>query len=291
MEILPLIPLFLGLRINVLPFNRDLEYNYNVTKTITIFRDPLQVTQYTASITCHTEDSYNSLLCLLHDIDIISTLIFQSLNTTNEVAHEQYKTNDDWFVIKFNNNGLEKLFVNSTTEKKDLIKGIAFQFHIGNEITPKFTAKEKLAIGYCMTFFDVNATTYEYNSEKILENQIILLSHRSSYEKTPLYEAHERHVHIRIKKVRKDCQYSLPFFDFLNGMKVSKYIHTMEIIDDKLNISTIMEVQLPPDPWNPEGTPVFREITQLKLIKITSPRTKVFDDLVRNKYEWIDLLK
>ncbi|EGI67394.1 hypothetical protein G5I_04038 [Acromyrmex echinatior] len=168
MEILPLIPLFLGLRINVLPFNRDLEYNYNVTKTITIFRDPLQVTQYTASITCHTEDSYNSLLCLLHDIDIISTLIFQSLNTTNEVAHEQYKTNDDWF---------------------------------------------------------------------------------------------------------------------------SKYIHTMEIIDDKLNISTIMEVQLPPDPWNPEGTPVFREITQLKLIKITSPRTKVFDDLVRNKYEWIDLLK
>ncbi|KYN41344.1 hypothetical protein ALC56_04496, partial [Trachymyrmex septentrionalis] len=287
---------------NVPPFNRNLEYSYNVRKTITVFRDPLQTTIYTASVTCQIEKSEegendegedDSLLCLLHDINILSTLTFQTLNTTNEVTNEEYNTNDDWFIIKFNSIGLEKLFVNSTTEKKDLIKEIAFQFHIGGEIIPKFTSNEKLAVGHCMTLFNINSTTHEFREEetdKILENQIILLSHKASYEKTPVYEGYERHVHLFIEKIRKDCKYSLPFFDFLNGMQVKKYIHTMEILDDELNISTTMEVQLPPDPWNPKGTPVFRETTHLGLANITS-KTKVFDPLTREKYKWINLME
>ncbi|KYN21318.1 hypothetical protein ALC57_06243 [Trachymyrmex cornetzi] len=158
---------YLELRINFPPFDRTLEYNYNLRKNITVFRDPLQTTLYTGSVTCQTEaTTNNSLLCLLHYIDVYSSLTFETLNTTNEVTYEKYYP-DDWF---------------------------------------------------------------------------------------------------------------------------AKYIHAIEILDDKLNISTTMDVRLPADPWNPKGTLVFRETTQLDLISITS-RTKVFHSYMRDNYRWIDLME
>ncbi|XP_018361065.1 PREDICTED: uncharacterized protein LOC108759890 [Trachymyrmex cornetzi] len=291
MQILTLLPFLMELRINFPPFDRTLEYNYNLRKNITVFRDPLQTTLYTGSVTCQTEaTTNNSLLCLLHYIDVYSSLTFETLNTTNEVTYEKYYP-DDWFIIKFNKHGIEELLVNSTTDKKDLIKEIAFQFHIGGEIIPKYVMKEKLVVGHCMTLFNVNSSIDEYKgAEKELEKQIILPIYASYYEGNSRYRGHERHVHIYIEKIRDDCQYSLPFFDFLNGMEVAKYIHAIEILDDKLNISTTMDVRLPADPWNPKGTLVFRETTQLDLISITS-RTKVFHSYMRDNYRWIDLME
>jgi len=43
----------------------------------------------------------------------------------------------------------------------------------------------------------------------------------------------------------------------------------MEIGNDKLNISTIMDVEIPSDSWNPYGSPVFTETTLLNLTKIS----------------------
>lgn len=52
----------------------------------------------------------------------------------------------------------------------------------------------------------------------------------------------------------------------------------MEIINDKLKMSTIMEVQLPSDPWNLSGSLVFTETTLLDLTNIRTPQTVVQDE-------------
>jgi len=59
----------------------------------------------------------------------------------------------------------------------------------------------------------------------------------------------------------------------------------MEIIDDKFKITTTMDVQLPVDPWNRNGTPVFRETMMLDLIKIKTSQTVKLNET----YIWTDI--
>jgi len=58
----------------------------------------------------------------------------------------------------------------------------------------------------------------------------------------------------------------------------------MEIIDDKFKITTTMDGYLPEDPWNPNGSHVFRETMMLDLIKIEKSQTN-FDET----YIWSDI--
>jgi len=58
----------------------------------------------------------------------------------------------------------------------------------------------------------------------------------------------------------------------------------MEIIDDKFKITTIMDGYLPNDPWNPNGTHVFRETMMLDLTEIKTSQTD-FDET----YIWADI--
>lgn len=60
----------------------------------------------------------------------------------------------------------------------------------------------------------------------------------------------------------------------------------MEIINDKLKMSTIMDVQLPSDPWNLSGSLVFTETILLNLINIRFPQTVVQDE----DYTWTTII-
>ncbi|KYM95658.1 hypothetical protein ALC62_13773 [Cyphomyrmex costatus] len=197
-------------------------------------------------------------------------------------------------MIKFNNRGLTNIYVNSTTDKKDLIKEIAFQFHIGDEIISNTTVDEKSILGTCKTIFNVNSEiiTHDIKYDKNLGQQIILLNMSAYNENTKQNEDHEENVygHVHIEKNRQDCRYFLPFRDFLNGMEVAKYTHTMNVSDDNFNVTTTMEVQLPSDPWHSEGIPVFKETMHLNLTNITA-RTNFFNRSLINEYNWIDLMK
>ncbi|KYM95657.1 hypothetical protein ALC62_13772 [Cyphomyrmex costatus] len=197
-------------------------------------------------------------------------------------------------MIQFNNRGLTNIYVNSTTNKKDLIKEIAFQFHVGGEIISNTTVDEKSIVGTCKTIFNVNSEiiTHYTNYDIIMERQIILLNMSAYNEDAKQYEDHKEtvHRHVYIEKNRQDCRYSLPFRDFLNEMEVANYIHTMEVLDHNFNVTTTMEVQLPPDPWHSEGIPVFKKTMHLNLTNIT-PKTKSFDRSLINEYNWIDLMK
>jgi len=58
----------------------------------------------------------------------------------------------------------------------------------------------------------------------------------------------------------------------------------MEIIDNKFKITTTMDGQLPADPWNVNGTLVFRETMMLELTEIKNSPTKF-----NASYIWADL--
>jgi len=52
-----------------------------------------------------------------------------------------------------------------------------------------------------------------------------------------------------------------------------KYVHIIEVIGNKLKMVSTMDGQLPIDPWNPSGTPVFTETVSVNLIDIRSEKT------------------
>jgi len=56
----------------------------------------------------------------------------------------------------------------------------------------------------------------------------------------------------------------------------------MEVIDNKLKMFTTMDGQLPFDPWNPSGTPVFTEMVSVNLIDIRSQKTISY----KENYNW-----
>jgi len=133
-----------------------------------VFRDPLQTTEYNATVSCHFVEA-DSLRCLLNNINIHSTLTYKNFNVTHEVTKEKLSS-ESWFQIKFNDDGVEEILVNKTTNEKDIIKDIikdiANLFDIGTNLTNKvpslsssnFNAKEKTVVGTCLTIYNISAT-------------------------------------------------------------------------------------------------------------------------------------
>jgi len=62
----------------------------------------------------------------------------------------------------------------------------------------------------------------------------------------------------------------------------------MSVINDKLEISSLMEGQFPPHTWNPQGTPLFTEKMQLNLTKIRISRYVDFQPSSKD-YKWINI--
>ncbi|XP_077257680.1 uncharacterized protein LOC143894882 [Temnothorax americanus] len=112
-----------------------------------------------------------------------------------------------------------------------------------------------------------------YDKNKNFKFQIISLAMAKHF-------AEQRSTRIRIEKNRENCEYSEKFDSFLNGMQVNEYLmYTMEVMDDKLRMSTTMGVQLPRIRWKQSGSPVFTETMLLNLTNIRSPQT-----IAQNEY-------
>ncbi|XP_071577271.1 uncharacterized protein [Temnothorax nylanderi] len=276
------IPFLLALNASVPEGTSNVEYLFHVNKTTVVYREPLQITQLTAVLICQPLQSKTTLPCFLRDVMTSSTLKYQNSNITEEVSKENIKS-EQWFVINFNERGVQDIRVNINIEKiiKGIIKDIVEQFNMGSDLMAKlanmnfpsgFTVEEKTPIGTCTTKYNMDKLygQYERNEKQESKFQVIPLA-------LAKYFAKQNDTHVRVTKTRQNCKYSGHFLDFLNGMEVDEYFYSMEIVDDKLKISTTMDVQLPPDPWNPSGSPVFTDKIQLNLTDIRSPQITAMD--------------
>jgi len=187
-----------------------------------VFRDPLQTTEYNATVSCHVVE-VNSLRCLLKNINIYSTLTYKNFNVTHEVTKEKLASKD-WFQIKFNARGVENILANDSSNTKDIIKEIAYQFSIGNNLEDRtssspdvsgFVKVEQSIIGSCMTTYVIIITNKSKDAQEQNSSdfRIILSAQSKRY-------ADQKHLHVSIQKDRKSCQYSSEFDEFLNGMEM-----------------------------------------------------------------------
>jgi len=135
---------------------------------------------------------------------------------------KQRLSTEDWFDIKFNARGVERIFTKDSSNIKDLIKKTAYQFSIGNDLEDRtfsspdvsgFVKEEKTMIGTCTTTYVIVTTNESKDVDEDSDSRIILLAQSERY-------ADQKHLHVSIQKNRKTCDYSLGFGAFLNGMKL-----------------------------------------------------------------------
>jgi len=234
--------LFIYLVVNVsdvprgtLPLSVDPEYTYSLYKTLVVHKDPIQTTQYKATVSCYFYQfqpiyQSNTLYCLLRNIHIFTTVTVDNIIT--EITNEQLNTSD-WFQIKFNHHGVEQILVNKDTNKKDFIKDIANLFDIGNDLTNKmpilyrsiFIAAEKTVIGTCSTKYNISVS---YEEQKInkenKENKLhIILSEMIKHMDNWI---NKTNLCVLIEKTRSHC-FSWEFNQTFPGIEV---VHTYFLI-------------------------------------------------------------
>jgi len=228
--------------------NIDPEYTYKLHKTLVVHKDPIQTTQYNATVSCYYYQPIyqpNSLYCVLRFVHIFTTVTRD--NITMEITNMQF--NDfDWFQIKFNNHGVEEILVNETTNRKDIIKDIANLFDIGNDLTNKvllprtsFVAGEKTVIGSCSTTYNISAR-YEGYRHKIDEedNFHITLLEITKYLRNRTNE----NLRVLIEKNRQYC-HSLDFHTFFPGIEVVRihfFIYVLYFLLFPFLIETIKQL-------------------------------------------------
>jgi len=195
--------------------NPDPEYIYQLHKTFVVHKDPIQTTQYNATVSCYFNQP-NSLYCVLNFVNVFTTVTRD--NITMEITNTQLP-GSDWFKIKFNNHGIEEILVNETTNRKDIIKDIASLFDIGDDLTNKvllprttFVATEETVVGSCSTTYDISAEYEEYrgrqktyiNKEDFHPHFHIILSEITKHSSNWTNE----NLRILIEKNRSHCSSS-----------------------------------------------------------------------------------
>ncbi|XP_011164531.2 uncharacterized protein LOC105199235 [Solenopsis invicta] len=265
-----LLPFFLAVQLlnpphNISQNNFNPQYTFKLNKTITVFREPLQITQFTAAIICRLSTREMYFTCFLRNIKYKSSLKYITLDEPSNVTRETIPrdNNKDWFQIKFNRTGVEKILVSGACDKRDMIKEIASQFNIGHELNLKesskfrddqFNAKETTLVGRCNTKYMIHIR--ERTSEGQLNFRVVF----------PEYI--HNNTYVDIEKTRNKCKYSKEFFNFLNGLDVTQYSHSVKVFADQFQMSTIMNVELPNDPWNAKYRHVFEQTTLLNLTNV-----------------------
>lgn len=164
------------------------------------------------------------LRCLLHNIVYLSALKYPNLNVTYVISKEHIES-EHWFQIKFDSCGILKVLVNQTNDKHihSIIKEIVNQFKIGEFRVSdtlsrhSFVTKENVPIGSCATTYTLDSmqsmTSKAHDKtgyQEVKDNGIII------YKQTP----YRKHTYVLIEKSRRDCDYSLEYDTFLNGMEV-----------------------------------------------------------------------
>lgn len=153
-----------------------------------------------------------------------TTLKYQNLNVTEEVSREHIKS-EQWFEINFHERGIQDILVHTKSDKmlRSIIKDIANQFNLGGELMARilnihlppgfrFTEKERTPIGTCTTHYNMDII-YGDNEGQNSKFQIIPLVMTEHFIK-------QRDARICVEKNRLNCEYSLDFNSFLNGMEV-----------------------------------------------------------------------
>ncbi|XP_011166596.1 uncharacterized protein LOC105200652 isoform X2 [Solenopsis invicta] len=286
-----LLPFFVAVELfnpNISQSHFNPDYTFKLNKTTTVFREPLHIIQLTATIVCRLSAQNVYVTCVLRDIMYESFLKYITLNEPTYIAREIIpdENNKDWFRIKFNNTGVEKILVSRACDKRDIIKEIASQFNMGNELNlressrfwdDQFEAKETTLAGRCNTRYMIRMRGKE-NERQDTHFRVVFPD--INFEETK---------YVEIEKIRSKCEYSKGFFDFLNGLEVTQYSHSMKVFDDQFQISTIMNVELPADPWNEKYKRVFKETTLLNLTNVEPQHS----NNLRTPYNnfWTDTLR
>lgn len=210
--------------------NFNAEYLFDYSKTTVVYREPLQTTQLTATLICQPILP-RTFRCFLQNIMFLTTLKYQNLNVTEEVSREHIKS-EQWFETNFNERGIQDILVHIKSDKmlRSIFKDIANQFNVGGELMARmlnmpishlpspgfrFTEKEKTPIGTCRTHYYMNVV-YGHNERSEKQD--------SKFQIVPLvmteHFVQQRNARIRIAKNRHNCEYSVEFNSFLNGMEI-----------------------------------------------------------------------
>ncbi|XP_011883036.1 PREDICTED: uncharacterized protein LOC105570450 [Vollenhovia emeryi] len=300
----PLIPHFLAITMLPYKFSNDFkaEYNFDYNKTIVVHREPVQVTETTAKLTCLSEPT--RMYCVLRNITISSIVKYHNVNGTKTVIDEVSKRHlniKQWFVMYFNENRIEKIMRSQQVVKADeveyplarhIILSIVNQFNLinGDNINKMENAHTSGASGKNVSFsLDIWEPTplgecrVKYNGNVKQEDKKKATKFRIIPATTlPLLLVNATNARIRLEKARQQCIHSTGFKNFLNNMVLDDYKWLVETYNDGLNISTTMDVILPADEWHPNGQLVFNEKVQLTLKNVTSP------PIVTEPREWIN---
>lgn len=196
---------------------------FDLNKTTVVYREPLQTTQLTAKLICQPIIP-KAVRCFLQNVMFSTTLKYQNLNVTEEVSREHIKS-EQWFEINFNERGVQDILVHIKSDKmlRTIIKDIASQFNLGSDLMARilnihlppgfrFTEKEKTPIGTCTTHHNMEII-YGDDERQNSKFQIIPLVKTEHF-------IQRRDARICIEKNRLNCEYSLDFNSFLNGMEV-----------------------------------------------------------------------
>ncbi|KYN03195.1 hypothetical protein ALC62_06062 [Cyphomyrmex costatus] len=267
-----LIPFLLGIISNVSEdFTFFPEYLYEIHQTQIKYGKINNITKLNSTLTCHPVHAEN-LRCYLHDIMSTESSFVQNLNQENISSNPIQ--NEEWFMMEFNNRGVYITIIESSvTNSINLIPDIVSQFSIGINIKINNRFEENRYLGIMNENTTIGTCTTTYKTIVIYRNktnetmdskfQIKLLKNNFSSQKD---------LNIHIVKNRKNCTYSSDFANSFNGGKVTKYDHVIELINNKLTFTTILEVMKVQlfDSRRSLKTPMFKKTTQLKLIDMKS---------------------
>ncbi|KYN16231.1 hypothetical protein ALC57_11517, partial [Trachymyrmex cornetzi] len=246
----------------------DPEYVFEMSKVTIMYKPQIETTGFSSPITCHSFQT-DRLRCFVHDIKYV-TSINQISETSNQIEVGQ------WFEMKFmqNSRGIRDILVTEkkpTKLTKNFMKDIIHQFNIGPigdienaNITHGFKkygfiGREKTPIGKCISTYLTELRRFKKDAYEETNSSFQIRVLKGHFD--------QKDLHVYVKKFRSNCTYSSHFADFLGRGKVTKYDHIIELIDNKLQFITTLEVRSF-YPGNSVGTPIFKETTQLNLIDV-----------------------
>lgn len=145
------------------------------------------------------------------------------------VSSDKHIKSEQWFQIKFNSHGVQKLLVHQTIDErvKNIIQDIVNQFNIGVEPMSTasvglfrniFTVKENVPIGSCVT---------TYTLQTLLSPELVTFNSTGHPQENkdggiivyalPMRYGYQTGTYVLINKKRTDCSSSMEFF---NGMDI-----------------------------------------------------------------------
>lgn len=210
------------------------EYSYELKKTNSTLRDSVRQTdQLTCTVTCHTFN-VTDLYCFLYNVVFLSTKIYSNFTY---VTSDKHIKSEQWFQIKFNSHGVQKVLVHQTIDErvKNIIQDIVNQFNIGVEPMSNmsvglfrniFTVKENVPIGSCVT---------TYTLQTLLSPELVTFNSTGHPQENkddgvivyalPMHYGYQTGTYVLINKKRTNCSSSMEFFNGMDIVRTCIFFH------------------------------------------------------------------